>query len=1078
MDYKKIFEERYSGLNERQKEAVNTIFGPVLVVAGPGTGKTEILSMRIANILRETDTLPSSILCLTFTENAAYNMRKRLASIIGADAYKVAIHTFHGFGNEIISKNPEYFYGGADFKAIDEVYKLEVLETVLKKLPHNSKLKSHHEQQGYAYLRDIQERIEDLKKAGLTPAEFKLLIEENKLFLEEASNIAGNFLKDFKFIKSNIEKFSQLINMLSEIKSERKIFLKNFKSLKETVLESINLANDEALNQKSTKPITAWKDDMLKKNFKNEYVFYDWEKIRNMEELAFLYENYVDEMQKRGLFDFADMLMHAVKTVEETPELKFNLQEKYQYLLIDEFQDTSGIQMRILDNLLENPVNEGNPNVFAVGDDDQSIFKFQGAELANILSFREKFTGLKTVVLNKNYRSGQQILDLASGIIKKGKERLENLGDFSKKLESEKKEIKAEIQSLEFSSEGRESLFVAKKIQELSKECPYSKFAIIGRKHRHLETTLAALNSLKIPFIYKKETDVLEQEHIIQLINCCKFIVNENQDVLPQILAYPFWEIDAIEIWKISLKARKEKKSWLELLLISENPKLKAVAEFFIKLQSLAKIEVMEEVLDILMGNKDLDGFNSQFKNFYFNQENKTDYIERLESLRKLIGLVRNFRDEKKVYLKDLIQFIELHERHKKGIEMKIEMDDEINAVNILTVHGAKGLEFENVFVVSCTDSGWMKGASGAKLRFPENLPISAGKDGEDDILRLFYVALSRAKKRLFLTYGLKDDVSGKLNTKLRFLEGEVDTEKVEYAENFERENLSKKISFTENETAFLNEIIKNYKLNPSHLNTFIDLENGGPKKFLENNILKFPEKLQTSNCYGTAIHETLNHALIEMKRKGSLPNTEDLLKFFEEKLSGMPLNQDEQKELLAKGSDELPQYLKSRKDTFSAKDETEMDFNDQHVTMDDIDLTGKIDRIIYNKEKNEIIVLDYKTGNPVVEGSRRTEHDNLKMLKYENQINFYKLLIENSRFFKGTWKVNKGIIDFIKPGEDGNISSQIVEIDSEQQERTKKLIKAVFKKIKNLDFPDVSKYEKNYFGTVEFIEDLIYERI
>ncbi len=166
-NYDKKFEERYGALNARQQEAVDAIDGPVLVVAGPGSGKTELLSLRVANILRNTDTLASSILCLTFTDSASVNMQKRLEGLIGAEAYKVTIHTFHSFGREIIAQNAEYFYKGANYSPADEIQQLEILQEIFETLPHDNSLDSRHPEQGYTYMKEVRERIGDLKKAGL-----------------------------------------------------------------------------------------------------------------------------------------------------------------------------------------------------------------------------------------------------------------------------------------------------------------------------------------------------------------------------------------------------------------------------------------------------------------------------------------------------------------------------------------------------------------------------------------------------------------------------------------------------------------------------------------------------------------------------------------------------------------------------------------------------------------------------------------------------------------------------------------------------------------------------------------------
>ena len=161
------FTTRYDSLNVNQRRAVDHIHGPLLVLAGPGTGKTELLSMRAANILRQTDTLPSTILCLTFTDSGAANMRERLRSIIGADAYKVAIHTFHSFGTDIIGRNREYFFRGAEARPTDELTQYQLLAGLFDQLDWKSPLASKNHDE-YVHLRDVQRTISEFNQSGLT----------------------------------------------------------------------------------------------------------------------------------------------------------------------------------------------------------------------------------------------------------------------------------------------------------------------------------------------------------------------------------------------------------------------------------------------------------------------------------------------------------------------------------------------------------------------------------------------------------------------------------------------------------------------------------------------------------------------------------------------------------------------------------------------------------------------------------------------------------------------------------------------------------------------------------------------
>ena len=170
------FAERYAKLNQAQKQAVDTIDGPVMVIAGPGTGKTELLSVRVANILQKTDTLPENILCLTFTDSGANAMRERLTDIIGKDAYKVAIHTFHSFGTEVINQNGKYFYEGAHFRAADELSSYEIINSIFEQLDYSNPLAGKMNGE-FTHLSDSLKAISELKKSGLTSDELlKILL--------------------------------------------------------------------------------------------------------------------------------------------------------------------------------------------------------------------------------------------------------------------------------------------------------------------------------------------------------------------------------------------------------------------------------------------------------------------------------------------------------------------------------------------------------------------------------------------------------------------------------------------------------------------------------------------------------------------------------------------------------------------------------------------------------------------------------------------------------------------------------------------------------------------------------------
>jgi DNA helicase-2/ATP-dependent DNA helicase PcrA len=200
---------------------------------------------------------------------------------------------------------------------------------------------------------------------------------------------------------------------------------------------------DGASEEENNKPLTEWKSKWIKKDDNNRPVYKDIKDVEKMSAFADIYEKYREIMHQEGFYDFDDMILDCLNVLEKNPGLRYEIQEQYQYVLVDEFQDTNDAQMRLLKLITDAPVNENKPNIMAVGDDDQAVYKFQGAELSNILNFKNLFDDVEVVTMTDNYRSTQEILDIASHIIKKGQERLEKiLPDIKKILKASNEKIK------------------------------------------------------------------------------------------------------------------------------------------------------------------------------------------------------------------------------------------------------------------------------------------------------------------------------------------------------------------------------------------------------------------------------------------------------------------------------------------------------------------------------------------------------------------------------------------------------------------------------------------------------------
>ncbi len=1109
-----VFEKRYAQLNAEQKEAVDTIDGPVLVVAGPGSGKTELLSLRVANILYKTDVYPSNILCLTFTDLASVNMRKRLEGLIGHDSYRVAIHTFHSFGAEIINQHPEFFYQGASFSSADDLLQTDVIMGLIESLPHNNPLRSFHPEQGYVYAGHIKRALGALKKSGLAPDEFEKIIEHNSTSMERVAEKINDVFGD-RINNNSLSEVFELIDFMRSESEADKLPVKHVASLMDSLASSLEVAAIESEKSGKSTPLSAWKSKHTKKS-DGRRILSEQYYIEHMRTLAKLYASYKDEMHSRGIFDFDDMLLDAIQGIENNETLRSELQEQYQYILVDEFQDTNDAQMRFIRTITDNPVFEGSPNIMAVGDDDQAIFKFQGAEISNILNFKNIYKNPKVVTLVKNYRSTQDVLDLSRSVITQGENRLENiLPDIEKTLISANKELsKGSINDKRFATAEHERQYVADKILDMIEKGTQPKdIAIIARRHKDLQSMVPLLHARKVPINYEQKQNVFDEPHIHQLITMCRFVASlsrknaqEADDLLPEILSYPFWELNRSDVWELSVSAYQgncacddsdkcdKRYLWLHHMMNSKNKTIKLIAELFVSLGVRAQSEPVEYIIDTLIGAKphiqsDRDepdeniDFSADkwsdmpsFKSYYFSQEklsNDTElYVRFLTGLQTFINALREYKKGKRIKTDDLLEFVDMHQSGDIALINTNPFANSPNSVSLLSAHKAKGLEFDTVFILSCQEDVWASKNRRGLLPFPENLPITPSADNKDDQLRLFYVALTRAKRHLYIT-SYETDESGKESLKLPFIS--LDNSKIE------KSDLEKDIEtishawetknhppFVADEKSILAPLVKNYQMSVTHLNNFLNVKHGGPRAFLENNILRFPQPKSPSSAYGTAMHATISRLYKELKSSGALPSVDTVIKWFEDEIKTQRLSDKDTAFYTEKGSKALSVYYDNRSKFFDPKHEIEIDFAKQGVCVEGAHLTGKLDKIIKNESDKTIIVSDLKTGNPEPKWSKSS----YKLINYKRQLMFYKLLVENSRTYN-SYTVNSGMLEFLEPKGDKIVTLDLQINDSDMKKFTK-LVGVVYNMIVNLDFPDTSGYSPDAKGVIEFEEDLL----
>jgi DNA helicase-2/ATP-dependent DNA helicase PcrA len=990
-------------------------------------------------------------------------MRSRIEKYLKEDAYRVNIHTFHNLCTSIISNYPEYFYDGAIVHPADDVTKINILETILKDLSHDSKIKSYHPEQGFLFLSAIQNTISHLKKAGLTPDDLSVILDENDkdiiILNEKLSPIMSERVSD-----STYDKFCTEFEKLYKEKGNR--YVLNYHSL----IDALYLNFKTTVLEK--KDFSDWKSKNTEKNTKSENIFKDTRRSDTLREINTVYKKYQAELYKQGYQDFDDMILDVLTVLKKNESLRLKIQEQYQYVLVDEFQDTNDAQMQIIYSLTHNDFNENKPNIMAVGDDDQAIYKFQGAELSNILEFTKMYSDVKVISLTQNYRSNSEIVDASLSMIRNSEFRLEKLlAGFVKELKSDHKfadrnvlKNKNAIEIKEFDTKLHEYSYVADKIKEIvDKGVDAEKIAIISRNHRDLTAIIPYLSSRGIPLRYEKDQHVLKQTHIKQLIDILHFANNtmhEDKDfLLSKILSFPFWNIKQIDLWTLSRRAYTERKDWMSTE--SESQEINNAKEKLGEIIALASYENAEHVIDFIL-NK------TGFRDYYFNSEKftheKSEYLVFLSNLRAFIQAIRDYKQGKEINVSHVIDFVTVYENNTNlNLSDKSPFVNARNAVNLLTAHKSKGLEFEIVFILSGNESTWANKKANATY-LPKNLPITPAGDSEDDWLRLFFVTLTRAKDHIYITNHRADD-KGKGTDRLRFLgmmnsveveEGTVDhinsTDILESSVLLANQNI--RTDFLDSEKALLDSILENLVLPITHVNNFLNIPKGGPMYFLENNVLRFPQAKTPNAGYGSAMHNILNKSLMHFKTQKKYPSLDEVKKWFTESLMHERLSRADYKNFLAKGLSALDLIYKEKILTMKDTDVSEVDFKNEGVTLQGEDglipLTGKID-VLHFKDKSDVYVADYKTGKSFTDWVKgNNENEKIKLHFYRNQLVFYKILIKKSKNLNHL-NVLGGVLEFIEG--DNELRDLYLDITDDDMDRLEGIIKGVYKRIMEHDF-------------------------
>jgi len=1005
-----VFNNVYAQLNAEQKKAVDAIEGPVMVIAGPGTGKTQILSARIGKILLETDTQPDNILCLTYTDAGTLAMRKRLMKFIGTEAYKVHIHTFHSFCNEIIQTNLSYF----DKNALDPLSELEksaFLKQLIDGFKENNPLKRYRGDV-YTDAGKIFAVFQTIKKEGFVPNDMLLAIDA--------------YITNLPFREEYIYKKASGNNKKGDVKQ--------------------NAVNEEI------------------------------EKMQKLKAAIEAYESFQTIMQKQNRYDFDDMILWVIKAFTTHENLLRKYQEQYLYILVDEFQDTSGTQNKLVELLLNY---WDVPNVFVVGDDDQSIYRFQGANVENMLNFAQKYAShLQRIVLTNNYRSTQPILDISKSVIEKNEQRLiKQIQGLSKNLVASNTNINQLThlpKVLAYNSQHEEMIGVCQQVQHLIQNgVSPAKIAIIYKEHKYAETLANYLNKLKVPFYAKKSEDVLTQPFCVKLIKILQYLYHEHdvsfggEELLFYILHYDFWQIPAIEVAKLASEASarsKDKKTIRQLLTEKQvnvqkdlfspavNNQLKNASEQLEALIALVPNTSLQQLFEAVIQHCGIVPYVMEHPEKYWLLKQLTAFFNFIKE---------ETHKQPLLTLPELIDNLQLMQQNGIAIPI-VQVNGTEKGVNLLTAHGSKGLEYTHVFFVGCNSDTWEKKVkNNQQFKFPDTLLNNTNKQAdEEETRRLFYVATTRAETHLNISYGLQDD-KGRGKEPSMFVaeivaEHNIEIEKVALDEsvifNFSILQLKPtKPEIDQKEQEFLQPILSNFTLNVTALNNYLEC----PLKFYYQNLIRIPSSKSESLTFGSAVHDALDKLfkkMLETPSPKQFPSVDVLLQDFNYYMqrNRETFTETQYKRRLEYGAKVLPDYYNKYIAEWNKIVAVERTIA---TVVNNVPIKGKIDKLEFDGKN--INVVDYKTGdyeNAKIKKVFNTPNEkNIHGGNYWRQAVFYKLLIDN--YEQKDWQVISTEFDFVEPDKKGLYQKEKIVITPQDLTTVKQQITEVWHKIQNRDF-------------------------
>jgi DNA helicase-2/ATP-dependent DNA helicase PcrA len=770
------------------------------------------------------------------------------------------------------------------------------------------------------------------------------------------------------------------------------------------------------------------------------------------------------------------MINWVIRAFSENKNLLAQYQEQYQYVLVDEYQDTSGTQNKLVEMLISY---WEEPNIFVVGDDDQSIFRFQGANVENMLAFSNKYPNIKTILLLENYRSTQPILDAAKSLIDKNQERLiHHINGLDKNLRAAKElssnhPKKPIIHA--YLNPREEMIGITASIEGLiASGIEPKNIAVIYRENNYGEELTEFLKNKNILYYSKRNINLLSITLIKKIILLFEYLDAEmdmpfsGDERLFEILHFDWFNIRPLEIAKLSIenteRAYKKEPTGFRRII---DDKINSVAG------SLFEKNISDELAH---AGKVIEGLIASIHNITLQQ-----LLEKIIHDTGLLGVIMNasdshwqlqvltsffdfMKDETKkdpsMNLKKFVRVIQLME--KENIRLPIvQLGGSEKGVNLLTAHGSKGLEFAHVFIAGTNAMYWeKKNVSNSGYKLPDTLFLSnAVSSNEEELRRLFYVAITRAETNLVISYSLQNK-DGKGIEASQFVEEIKEAQQLEeisisldeqtlHAFNLIRMTSASAPVIEKMDTDIIDKALEKFAMNVTALNNYLNC----PLEFYYKNLIRIPSPKNETLEFGSGVHFALEAFFNKMKDHPNkeFPSKAILLEDFVLYIyrHRESFTKEEFERRLEYGKLVLEKYYEKKINGFNKI--VSIERNIRNVTVDGVPLKGKIDKMEF--DGHQVNVVDYKTGNP--DKAKEKLKNPLEQPPYGGdywrQAVFYKILIDNHD--QGKYQVVSTEFDFIEPNAKKEIKSIKVNITPEDTSALREQIQHVWNKIQSREF-------------------------